>query len=424
MNKCFVILFYSVFLLTEVLYPQIAVETNFEGGNTQVVSINNSANTVKIKATYKTGDTHASVFYCKITGYNTSLPLKIQLQTIDQTYTPVLPAYSYDKISWIRITGTFISDYKEYIIANTQAGEIYFSMGYPYLYSTLLNFAENLSTNNYVQVSDIATSLQNRSVKLFRFTDNCIPDSLKYLVWFIGRQHAFESHSSYVLEGLMSFLASGDSKAAKLRKRAIVYIVPMMDVDMVYNGGTGKDQIPVDFNRDWDSPSYWSAVIAVKQKVLETAALNPLKIFIDSHDPWPSDNSAISSLLFYSVMDTGVRSVNLDVYRNMFERIAGYPVDRQSLYPTAGQTSNKWVDSLIANIDFSASLETGFINRTDNTEWTIPSYKLNGMNLGRTVNDYLGNILKPDDIIIDNTDFVNLAITGSWYAIHRRDFGE
>ena len=39
--------------------------------------------------------------------------------------------------------------------------------------------------------------------------------------------------------------------------------------DMVEVGGTGKDQNPVDFNRDWDHPSHWNAVDSAKNKIIE-----------------------------------------------------------------------------------------------------------------------------------------------------------
>jgi hypothetical protein len=414
-KKNIIILIFILIFPVKNIFSQITVESNFEGGNAQVISINNPENTVKIKSQLRLGDIYNSVFLCKILGHSMSMPLKIQLQFTNSTLIPYLGAYSPDFQQWLRTTGTVISDYKEFMITNPSSA-VYFSVGYPYLYTTLINHLNLISSYPHIQISNLCQSNLGRQVKLVKITDNNISDTGKYLVWILARQHAFESHSSWVIDGLLDFFVSNDNNADRLRKQAIIYLIPMMDVDQVFLGGTGKDQNPVDFNRDWDSPSYWNAVIAAKNKIFETALQNPLKIFFDSHNPWPSDHSQSSRLFLYSLQESGIKSNNLDTFRLFFESIGGYPLNRQPLYPTAGQTSSRWADSLFSSLAFSVSMETGFINRTDNTEWTIPLYRNNGIVLGKTFNDFLSNLVKPGDIIIDNTDSAKVQISGQWYS--------
>ncbi len=409
-------IYYSVILLwffSRQVFSQIAVDTSFEGANARVISINNPANTIKIKSNLRPGDVHNVVFYCRIYGFNPSQPLKVQVQYTDQSFVPVLAAYSYDKVTWYRFRGVFSGDSKEYT-HTYNLNSVYFSSGYPYVYSDLLSLANFAASSQFAQVSDIAVSFGGRNVKLIRITEPCVPDTGKYLVWVLGRNHAMESHSNYVVDGFVRFLLSSDPHADKLRRRAIIYVVPVMDVDNAAIGGTGKDQLPVDFNRDWDSPSYWPAVIAVKQRIAESVLHNPLKVFLDSHDPFPGDSTPI---FFYSIYSSGIKSANLDFYRKLLLENGGYNYDRQTLYLTDGQTSQRWVDSMYANIDFSVGLETGWVNRTDGAEWTIPLYTYNGVTLAKGMNDYLGNVLKQGDIILDNTDTLNgVQITGSWIA--------
>lgn len=396
------------------LHSQITVDTSFEGSNTRVLSINNGANTVKIESKLRPGDIHNVVFYCKISGFNLSQPLKIQVKYTQQYYIPVLAAYSYDRVNWFRFGGTFVGDSKEFTRSYSQ-NSIYFSHGYPYVYSDLLNLESRLQNNTFVSISNIAVSQGGRNVKLFKFTEPCVPDSGKYSIWLLGRNHAMESHSNYTVEGLCNFLSSYSIKADRLRRQAIIYVVPVMDVDNSAIGGTGKDQLPVDFNRDWDSPSYWPAVNAVKQKMTETSAQNPIKIFIDSHNPFPGQDD--NNTWFYASQNTGVRSANLDFYRKLLSENGGYQFNRELLYATDGQTAQKWVDSVFTAIDFSSGLETGWVNRTDNLEWNIPLYKLHGEVLGSGMCDYIDNIVKPGDIILDNTDTLSgVNITGLWTA--------
>lgn len=398
-------------LCTEVS-SQITIDTSFEGANARILSINNGTNTVKIESKLRAGDVHNVVFYCRVSGFNVSQPLKIQVKISLQYYMPVYAAYSYDRVNWTRITGVISGDSKEFSRIYQQ-NEIYFSYAYPYTYTDLLNLANRYSANQFVNVSNVAVSSGGRNVKLFRFTEPCVNDSSKVSIWILGRNHAMETHSNYVIEGLCDFLASGDFRADMLRRQAIIYVVPAMDVDMTFNGGTGKDQLPIDFNRDWDSPSYWPAVTAVKQKILETNSANRVKIFIDSHNPFPGQNDF--NTWFYSRHSTGIRSENLDVFRSLLKDNGGYVFNREPLYATDGQTSASWVDSVLTTIDFATSLETSWIGRTDNVLWTIPLYKDHGAVLGKGISDYIGNIVKSSDIILDNTDTLNgVTITGLW----------
>lgn len=377
-----------LFLFASCSIAQISIDTSFEGGNARVLNIDNTNNSVKIESVLKRGDVHNVVFYLKISGIDSTRSFKLKIKYSQQYYLPALLAFSYDKITWYRISGSIVGDSKEFS-NNYNRSTVYFSHGYPYVYSRLNDLISQYNGNPFVNISNVSTSELGRAVKLFRFTIPNVNDSGKVSVWILGRNHAMESHSNYVVEGLMNFLASGDSKADYLRSKAIIYVVPIMDVDMTAIGGTGKDQNPVDFNRDWDSPSYWNAVRDVKTKIIQTSAQNRLKIFIDSHNPFPSASDTASRLFMYSFSDTGRKSANLNLFRNKLFLNGGYWFGRQSIYPTNGQTSSRWVDSMFSSIDFSTSIETGWVSRTDGNTWTIYFYMKNGEVIGKGISDYI-----------------------------------
>jgi hypothetical protein len=377
-----------ILLFPSVIFSQLSVDTLFEGANAKVISVNNSENTLKIESLKKRGDVHNVVFYFKVTGIDTTRQFKLRVKYTQQYYLPHLLAYSYDRKIWYRISGNISGDSKEY--AYTFTGKtVYFSHAYPYTYANLTALTDSLNGNPNVRISDISVSELGRPVKLFRITDYGIPDSSKQLIWILGRNHAMEHHSSYVVEGLINYLVSADNKAGRLRSQCIIYIVPMMDVDMSALGGTGKDQNPVDFNRDWDSPSYWNAVKDVKNKIVQTAGQNRLRVFIDSHNPFPSASDTLSRLYFYSMYSSGSKSVNLNQFRAYLLENGGYYWGRQPMYATSGQTSSKWTDSMFNYIDFSASLETGWVNRTDGNQWTVYFYRKNGEIIGKGLSDYI-----------------------------------
>jgi hypothetical protein len=173
------------------------------------------------------------------------------------------PVYSYDGVTWHRLTST-----RSPYIQRFDAPSVEIARNIPYPYSKTLELA-NQMVGPHVQVLDLATSEEGRAVKMFRFTDPGIPDTGKRVIWVMARQHAFESHSSWYAEGLALWQLSDHPLAVELRRRAIVYVTPMMDVDNVYHGGAGKERLSrdgrrVDFNRSWGERPPWAAIRAAK----------------------------------------------------------------------------------------------------------------------------------------------------------------
>jgi hypothetical protein len=137
----------------------------------------------------------------------------------------------------------------------------------------------------------LAISEEGRSVKTLRYTDPHVSDEHKLVLWLMARQHAFESHSSWYAEGLARWLNSDHVSAQQLRAHAIVYVTPIMDVDNVFNGGSGKEQLDehgerADFNRSWGHNSPWAAIRGAQRLLLEAKATHDVAAFVDLHSPW------------------------------------------------------------------------------------------------------------------------------------------
>lgn len=72
----------------------------------------------------------------------------------------------------------------------------------------------------------------------------------------MARQHPGETPSSWVMEGIIDFLASLTSQAAEyLREKFIFKIIPIVNVDGVAFGNYRSDLTGVDLNRNWPNPS-------------------------------------------------------------------------------------------------------------------------------------------------------------------------
>jgi hypothetical protein len=127
------------------------------------------------------------------------------------------------------------------------------------------------------------------------------------------------------------------------------------------------------------------------------------------------DDPGISELFAYALHDTGVQSNNLNFFRDVFAETGGYPLDRYELYPTIGQTSTRYADSLYSP-SLCFSLETGWVYRTDGVLWDIPKYKYNGEVLIQTISNFINSLPRPGDIIIDNRDSASVVYQGEWIS--------
>lgn len=137
-----------------------------------------------------------------------------------------------------------------------------------------------------VEVFELCKTKNNRSVKALRFNDAENSEDDKYGIWLQARAHAFEAGSSWVLHELAQWLLSGDPAAKALRKEAVITVVPIVDVDGVVEGRTGKNQTPHDHNRGWDKePAFWPEVQTTKLMLTEMSKKNKVDLFVDFHGP-------------------------------------------------------------------------------------------------------------------------------------------
>jgi hypothetical protein len=266
---------------TPVLGGDLAVTANFDNGRIQVVSIEQQTRTI---CTTVPPDNHAQnpqmrFWRYKITGITPGEELTLE----HKPSKPIHHVFSYDGRTWERFPKAGMSGLK----FRPEQGELHVCPNIPYPYSRSLRLADELLRLPHVQVSDLAISEEGRAVKMLTITDGAVPDASKSVVWILARQHAFEGPSSLVAEGFAKWAAStDDAAAARFRKTMVAFVVPIMDVDNVLKGMTGKDQ-PNDFNRVWDQhPAPWNAVRAVQEKMVASASRGRMLALIDSHNPY------------------------------------------------------------------------------------------------------------------------------------------
>jgi len=99
--------------------------------------------------------------------------------------------------------------------------------------------------------------------------------------YLMARQHAGETPGSWVLEGLLRYLAANESARAS----ALWWVVPFVNIDDVVEGSYGKDPFPCDCNRAW-----FRLPLRTETKVIQadihrwTKRCRP-RVLIDLHAP-------------------------------------------------------------------------------------------------------------------------------------------
>lgn len=197
--------------------------------------------------------------------------------------------------------------------------EVLFSVTYPYTYTNLMDFLskqekklfvkgikeqefdyntkEILLENDQISYNRIVlgSSLCGLPIFLIKLTSSKFQDpdlhfpakyQQKKYILIIARQHPGEPPSSFISEGIISFLMSEDQTAQILRTFFIFLIVPMMNPDGVVLGNNRAGFSGTDFNRNWKSPTMESnPEISLVKGFIENLGIDGKKIhmFFDLH---------------------------------------------------------------------------------------------------------------------------------------------
>jgi hypothetical protein len=122
----------------------------------------------------------------------------------------------------------------------------------PYTTTRLQRLLTEAQRHPAARVEVIGRTVEGRDLHLVTVREPRVPDGEKRSVWLIARQHAWETGTSFVMEGALRFIMSAEPKASQLRRRVIFKLVPMMDPDGCANGRVRFNANGFDVNRHWD----------------------------------------------------------------------------------------------------------------------------------------------------------------------------
>lgn len=382
-------------LLTVVLAapPELAVVTDFPGGNGEVDSIDQENRVVAIRPKVHKDRGWACWWHVKITGVRPGETVTLKLTAGDGFARPERAAVSTDGRAW-RQTEPGKADGKAFAyrvaVPEKCDGSVRVAWGPPYQLADAKAAVEKVAAAGVgAKAFELCKSRDGHGVPAVEWN----PGGKRPGVWVEARQHAWESGGSWVGQGVLDFLASDDPAAKRLRESAHVVVVPIMDVDNVERGAGGKEGKPQDHNRDWSAAPHWPEVAAAQKRIKEMDAAGGLALFLDLHNPAPGDKVPF----FFGPPDElnpDARRANQErFYRLAAEELGRHPLKLSAKQRESGANYDKrW--PVISKNWVAANTRDAALAFTLETSWNTPhstadGYRSYGTALGRVVADYV-----------------------------------
>lgn len=273
------------------------VKADFPGGNVRVLLCDESRKFLQITPQVHEGRGWNCWWYFCVEGLSVGETLTLEVLggpcpgSVNRHWsTPDRIVYSTDNRNWKQSQpGTRGKDaaHMSYHVP-IEAERMWLAWGPPFTWQHAREIVQVWGKHPSAKAWTLCKSKEGREVPAIRVTDSNKPEQAP-VVWIQARQHAWEAGSSWVAKGLGDWLLSEDAEASRLRHHAVIFLVPIMDVDNVERGAGGKNQLPHDHNRDWSDNPVWPEVRAAQAHLRELYQAKRLQLFVDLHNPGPRD---------------------------------------------------------------------------------------------------------------------------------------
>jgi hypothetical protein len=184
------------------------------------------------------------------------------------------PFISYDQKTWIPLPASAVTwDDKGSLLSMRFAPErsrMWIAHVPPYTTQDLSRLLDRLSGNPSVKTAEIGKSMRGRPLYQVTVTNPAVPEKNKKVVWLIARQHAWESGTSWVVEGALESLAAPNASNARLLGTVVFKFMPMGVPAGVAGGGVRFNVNGYDVNRNWDAvdPKLMPEIAAARRTIL------------------------------------------------------------------------------------------------------------------------------------------------------------
>ncbi|MCZ2075746.1 MAG: hypothetical protein HUU41_05615 [Bryobacteraceae bacterium] len=294
---------YLFFVATVLMPAAVTIRSNFEGGNigrVEQLAPNHFRCHVNGEADQQHRNRQASWYYFEIDG---AAGQEVTLDLVDlqgeYNFRPgnlainghTRPFISYDRSKWTALPDNAIEwdkiDLRLRVHLTPARSPVWIAHVPPYTTRNLAVLLAELKGNAHVVMEEIGKSAGGRNLMMLTITNPARPLVDKKVLWLMARQHAWESGTSWVMDGAVRFLAGGNPKAAKLRDSFVFKLFPMADPDGVARGGVRFNVNGYDLNRNWDTvdPKLMPEITALRKAVLDwTDGGRRIDLFLNLHN--------------------------------------------------------------------------------------------------------------------------------------------
>lgn len=247
--------------------PAVTFSTNFEGGSLgkiEVLGPDTFRWWVQGQYNERGRNRQTSWFYVRLQNV-AGRPLTVTLTDLVGEYNDrpgavphgpdIVYVHSPDGRTWTHFAPEQFSwddEKKEATLRFTPVADaIYVAHQPPYTPSDLATLLADVGRSPHARVEVIGQTVGGRDMPMVTVTDLATPDEGKRCVWLQARQHAWESGTSWVMEGALRFVTSDDPAAAELRRTTVLRFTPLVDLDGAAAGKVRFNANGYDVNRNW-----------------------------------------------------------------------------------------------------------------------------------------------------------------------------
>jgi len=396
--------FAIVVCTTTILAGELQVTSDFPGGSAQVVQIDQVARRVSIRPAGDFQFGWPCWWYFRLDGIQPGETITFEVvadqlkrangQALSANWAlPNRAAMSIDQNQWTQTQPGVRDKDRAVWAAKIDAGTAWFAWGPPFVPSDAEALTKRLAESSpHATAFTLCRTRAGRTVPALTITEGGDDDGTRMAVWVQARQHAWESGASWVGRGFAEWLTGNDPRAVALRRQAVVYFVPIMDIDNTATGNGGKEQVPYDHNRGWFADTQWNAVKTAMQKLGALDQRHRLVAFIDLHNP-----GANSPKPFFFVAAPSLVSKQRNNHQERFikaccsEFVAPWPLEKElkttgpQYDPLWKRISANWINQNTQNYVVGITLETAWNTPHSNTT----GYQMIGQRLGQGLERYL-----------------------------------
>lgn len=267
---------------------QLSIDIDFESGSGVVEKIDQDARVIRMSPSPHKGRGWDCWWFIRVNGITKGETITIDLGGGYGTWAqPDRATFSIDGKTWLHTSPGKRAGKRINYRQKIDATHAWFAWGPPFTPADANALVSRISESSpHAEAIELCKTREDRPVPGLIIKQNGLPDIERHGIWINARQHAWESGSSWVCRSLIEWLVGDDKRAETLRKKSIVYIIPIMDIDNVACGAGGKNQAPHDHNRDWQENPHWNSVKAAIQIINE---MKRFDLFIDLHNPGRND---------------------------------------------------------------------------------------------------------------------------------------